>query len=342
MCKKVLVLGGTGAMGKYVVPELLKMGYRVDVLSLDDMTSENPMLKYIKGNIQDPVLLDSLLKNNYNGIIDFMTYNTSGFKSIYKKFLDNTEHYIFLSSCRVYANEPPITEDTPRLLDVSTDQAFLATDDYALYKAREENMLFDSLYKNWTVVRPATTYSTGRFQLVTLEAPTLIHRMQTGKTIVLPEPAMECQATLSWGGDVGVMIARVLFNEQAYGESYNVATAEHHSWKEIAEIYNSIVPFKYVTVSVEDYLDIIAEGADYAKYQLIYARMFQRITDNSKILALTGMKQSELMTLEDGLKYEYEKSKNIDFSVYANDYRNVRMDDYLRRNKICSCLQEDK
>lgn len=27
--KKILVLGGTGAMGVYLVPELLKMGYQV-------------------------------------------------------------------------------------------------------------------------------------------------------------------------------------------------------------------------------------------------------------------------------------------------------------------------
>lgn len=330
MCKKVLVLGGTGAMGRYAVPELLKMGHKVDVLSLDDMTSNHPRLKYIKGDIRDAGVLENLLKNDYNGIIDFMSYSTQEFERVYKSFLDHTEHYIFLSSCRIFANEPPITEKTPRLLDVSEDKEFLATDDYALYKAREENLLIQSPYTNWTIVRPATTYSTGRFQLVTLEASTFIYRMQRGKTVVLPEPAMECQATLSWGGDVGVMIARILFQKKAFRESYITATAEHHSWKEIAEIYNRIVPFQYITVSVEDYLDIIAEGDAGARFQLIYARMFQRITDNSKILSLTGMKQSELMTLEKGLNYEYENSKNIDFSVYANDYRNTRMDAYLK------------
>lgn len=334
MCKKVLVLGGTGAMGRYVVPQLLSMGYETDVLSLDDAVSNNPKLKYIKGDIREENLLDNLLKNEYDGIIDFMGYSTDEFKTLHKKFLENTGHYIFLSSCRVFADNPPITEDSPRLLDVSDDKDFLATDDYALHKAREENMLRNSGYKNWTIVRPATTYSTGRFQLVTLEAPTLIHRMQTGKTVVLPDAAMECEATLSWGGDVGVMIARLLFNENAFADSFNVATAEYHKWSEIAEIYNKIIPFQYITVSVDDYLDIIAEGADWARYQLIYARMFHRITDNSKILSFTGMKQSELMTLENGLKFEYNNSKNIDFSVYESDYRNVRMDAYLKKHGL--------
>lgn len=329
--KKVLLLGGTGAMGKYLVPELLALGYSVDVVSLDNIVSHNPKLSYIKNDAKAPGFLEKLLQSNYDGIVDFMTYHTEEFKNIYPLLLEHTKHYIFLSSCRVFADAPPITEDSPRLLDVSEDKEFLATDDYALYKAREENMLMDSHYNNWTIVRPATTYSTGRFQLVTLEAQTVIYRMQAGKTIVLPEAAMDCQATLSWGGDVGKMIARLMFRENAFRESYNVATGEHHSWREIAEIYNDICPFHYITVSTEDYLAIIAEGAPAARYQLVYARMFQRITDNSKILAHTGMKQDELMTLRDGLCYEYERSKDFDWSKFADDYRNTRMDEYLKK-----------
>lgn len=329
--KKILVLGGTGAMGRYLVPELLAMGFHVDVVSLDNMVSDNPALRYIRTNVKDSGCLAELLNNGYNGIVDFMTYGTEEFRNIYKTFLDNTDHYIFLSSCRVFADAPPITEKSPRLLDVSQDKSFLATDDYALYKAREEDILTNSGYKNWTIVRPATTYSTGRFQLVTLEAHSFIYRMQTGKTIVLPEKAMKCEATLSWGGDVGRMIAKLVLNDKAYGESYNVATSEYNTWEQIAEIYNSIIPFNYITVSTEDYIDILG-GSDWVKYQLIYARMFRRITDNTKILEHTGMKQSELMTLRDGLKFEYERSKNIDWSVYANDERSVKMDEYLLKH----------
>ena len=50
--KTVLVLGGTGAMGRYLVPELLAAGHSVDVVSLDDMSSDDPMLHYIKGNVK--------------------------------------------------------------------------------------------------------------------------------------------------------------------------------------------------------------------------------------------------------------------------------------------------
>ena len=329
--KKILVLGATGAMGQYLVPELLALGYEVDGVTLDDIISDNPALRYVKGNAKEEGFLENILKNSYDGVVDFMTYHTDDFEKIYKMFLDTTKHYIFLSSCRVFADCPPITEKSPRLLEASQDQEFLATDDYALYKAKEEDMLRNSGYSNWSIVRPATTYSKGRFQLVTLEAQTLIHRMMAGKTVVLPEEAMFCQATHSWGGDVARMIARLMFNEKAYKEDFNVATAEHHSWEEIAGFYNEICPFKYVTVPKEDYLDIIGPGLDWVKYQLIYARLFQRITDNTKILECTGMKQSELMPLREGLRMEYEASKDMDWTRFADTDINKRMDAYLEK-----------
>ncbi len=332
--KKVLVLGATGAMGQYLVPELLALGYSVVGVTLDDIVSNDANLVYKKLNVKENGALEALLNEKYDGIVDFMTYTTEEFRNIYPLFLDNTEHYIFLSSCRVFADAPPITEKSPRLLDVSEDEYFLSTEDYALYKAREEDILRNSKYSNWTIVRPATTYSRGRFQLVTLEAETLIYRMMAGKPIALPKSAMYKQATLSWGGDVAKMLARLMFNEKAYRNDYNVATAEHNSWRDIAEIYNSIHPFKYIEVSTEDYLDIIAEGADWAKYQLIYARYFNRITDNTKILEHTGMKQSELMTLRDGLHHEYERSKGFDWGKFENAYRNVRMDNYLKKKGL--------
>lgn len=116
--------------------------------------------------------------NKYDAIVDFMIYTSeSEFEAYYKLFLENTNHYIFLSTYRVYANTVPITEESPRLLDVSADEAFLASGDYAIYKAQEEEILKESDYTNWTIIRPAITYSKKRFQLTTLEANVLITRM---------------------------------------------------------------------------------------------------------------------------------------------------------------------
>ena len=105
-------------MGTYLVPKLVEDGYTVDVVSLDDMTSDNPRLRYIKANVKDTAVLSELLYKRYDGIVDFMIYPTG--EIVYLPLmLQNTEHYIYLSSYRVFADEEhPIVESSPRLLDV--------------------------------------------------------------------------------------------------------------------------------------------------------------------------------------------------------------------------------
>lgn len=328
--KKVLVLGGTGAMGVYLVPKLLERGYAVDVASLDTVESTTPNLRYFTGDCFDVDYVSGLLKNGYDGIVDFMIYNQDKFEERHKMFLDNTSHYIYLSTYRIYANEEhPIKETSPRLLDASKDQDFLATDDYALYKAKGENVLLNSKYTNWTAIRPAITYSKRRFQLVTLEAMHVVGRTLRGKKIVLPKEAKDIQATMSWAGDVAEMIARLLFNNKAYREIYSVCTSEHMTWGEVADIYKELIGLEAVWVDMNDFLGIVTTGAmnhNAFKYQLIYDRLFDRIMDNSKILEVTGMKQSELSTLYDGLKRELA---GVDANTFAEPKTGPIMDKYL-------------
>ena len=333
MKKKILVPGGTGAMGVYLVPELLKMGYQVDVVSLDTMISTDPNLTYIQANAKDPAYMETLLKQDYAAVIDFMIYPTKEeFERFIPLYLENTEHYIFLSTYRIYANEEhPVKETSPRLWDVATNPVLLQSGDYCIYKAQGEDFLRNSHRTNWTIVRPAITYSKRRFQLVTLEMDTVVRRMLEGKKLVLPEEAMSIQGTMSWAGDVAVMLARLLLNKDAYGETYSVCTAEHHSWEEIAQMYGRIGGLQYCTVDTKTYIDILSPNNVYFWQQLIYDRYYDRIMDNSKILNITGMKQSELMPLEKGLAME--------FSNFPKNYKwgeNIvcdRMDAYLCKGR---------
>lgn len=334
--KKVLLLGGTGAMGVYLTPYLLEMGYEVDVVSLDDMLSANSHLRYFRMDAMDDGALENLLKNDYNAIVDFLIYRNPEvtFKGRVHTLLSHTDHYLYLSSYRIYANEDQvITEQSPRLLDVSTDKEFLENrrEEYSLYKAMGEDILRNSGFTNWTILRPAITYSKFRFQLTTLEANTLIYRMKTGKTVVLPECAMQVQGTMSWAGDVSRMIARLVLNKDAYGEAFTVATAEHHSWEDIAHIYQEIGGLKYITVDTDTYLQILSLNSNAARWQLIYDRCFHRVIDNSKILSVTGMKQSELSSLKDGLSREYHALPQ-GYQWPQTDI-NTRMDAYLEKNK---------
>ena len=57
--KKVLVLGATGAMGRYLIPELVKLNYDVTGVGLDDSAPWSVNAAYIKGNAFDKEFLES-------------------------------------------------------------------------------------------------------------------------------------------------------------------------------------------------------------------------------------------------------------------------------------------
>ncbi len=304
--KNVLVLGGTGAMGTYLVPKLVEKGYKVDVVSLDKALSNNKNLRYIQAQADDMKFMQELLANKYDAIVDFLYHDTIRFSERFEMFLKSTDHYLFLSSYRVYGDDEIITENSPRLLEVSEDKEFLATDDYSLYKARSENMLVASKYTNWTILRPAITFSTTKYQLINLEAYHFVRRARQGKSILMPEGVLSHIGTMSWAGDVAEMISRLVLNPNAMCETYTLSTAENHTWGEIADFYRDIIGLSYIPVDMETYLKVI-ENDTYKKdhyYKLVYDRFYDRRVDNSKILEATGMSQNELMPLYDGLKKE--------------------------------------
>lgn len=311
MDKKVLILGATGAMGRYLTKKTVAAGYDVDAVSLDHVVSEQPNLHYIQAkNAMDPAFVDEIVKNHYDCVVDFMIYNSISFRETFQKYLANSGQYIYTSSCRVYANEDnPIRESSPRLLDVTTDRELLFSDDYCMHKARGEDALRASKYDNWTIIRPSTTYSTRRCQLLTLERNHMLPYMRSGEPVLLDEAARNIPASLTWGGDVAEMIFRLIFNDQALADDFNVTSSECRTWEEIAGYYHEIFGLNYEWVDGMTYQRFRDPNFDPEKnlaaiWQMKYARLFNRAYDNSKMLAATGLKQEEFLTLYQGLSYE--------------------------------------
>ena len=327
--KKILLLGGTGAMGVYLAPILAELGYEVYITSRKDQVSENSKIHFIKGNAKDIKFLDRLLVTRYDAIVDFMIYRTEEFADRYEKLLTNTTHYLFLSSYRVYGDSKgmPIKENSSRLLDCVKDEEYLATDEYALAKARQENILISSKYINWTIIRPAITYSHTRFQLGTMEANEFLSRVLKNKIVIFPEQMLEKETTMSWAGDVAVMISKLIFNEVAMGEIFTAATSEHHKWKEVIQYYQNIVNMKVKIVDLHDYQNIVGR-----LWQIKYDRMYDRIVDNNKILSATGMSQSDLMPLEKGLRLELERFVKNPAFAKIDSIMDGKMDEITKVN----------
>lgn len=320
----VLVLGGTGAMGIYLVPELLQAGFQVIVTSRSPPATAASGLGHLAGNARDLSFLQSVLaRGPYDAIVDFMIYGTEEFNGRREWLLRHTAHYLFLSSYRVFADSSPapLTERSPRLLDVCTDAAYLATDEYALAKARQENLLRESGRKNWTILRPGITYSRNRFQFGTLEANTVCFRALQGVPVVMAREILARQTTLTWAGDVARLIARLVLNPAAFAEDYNVVTAEHRSWAEIAACYRELLGLRVLETDWATYAKIVG-----GPYQIRYDRMFDRVLDNAKILAATGSAQADFMPVRQGLARELAASEQDPRIQKPDPGLNARMD----------------
>jgi nucleoside-diphosphate-sugar epimerase len=231
----------------------------------------------------------------------------------------------------VFAGEDVHTENSPMLLDDVKDERYHKTDEYALAKAREEKLLRESGYNNWTIIRPCITYSAPRFQFGCLEASTFIYRALQGQPCVIPSEMLDKRTTMMWGGDTAEMISRLILHDEAMGEDYNTVTSESHTWREVAEIYREEIGMEYEICSLDDYCRLCNP------YQVRYGRMVNHFFDNAKILKATGMRQEDLTPLKKGLKNEMANLQNCG-TIRPNIRINALMDSMLsvRTNLNCS------
>lgn len=300
---KVLVLGGTGAIGKPLIELLNDRGDEVYVTSRSKRESKGN-IHFLQGDAHDWQFLQQHLYVKYDVIVDFMVYSTKCFKERSKFYLNATDQYIFLSSARVYADSKvPIKEDAPRLLDICKDSEYLNSDEYALSKARSENVLFNSGKKNWTIIRPYITYNVKRLQLGGIELTTWLNAALSGRPLVIPKDIGQCETTMTYGDDVAKAISLLVGNKDALGEAFNVTGTDHMTWNNVTNIYQCIVEEKtgkrpkLYTPDTSAKLSIVLGNA----FQIKYDRTYNRIFDNSKLLQVCGESLS-FTPMQDGLK----------------------------------------
>ena len=280
--KKVLLIAGGGTLGTYTAKEVLNKGCAVDVICLEDYTSNNPKLCYHKAKADLNYLTEFLKDKYYDGIVNFIHYYVPEmYKPVHKLLTSKTDQLIFLSSYRVYAeSKQPLTEEAPFLADVVEDEEFLKSEDYAVPKANCEKFLREeSGTKNWTVVRPVISFSDKRFDLVTVSGHEIIDAARSGKTVILPEAAKNLTAGLDWAGNSGKLIANLLFKKECLGEAYTVSSGQNLTWGEVADIYTRLTGVNFRWADTEEYVSTGHGGNG-----LFYDRLYDRAVDNTKIL----------------------------------------------------------
>lgn len=306
---RILLLGGTGAMGKPLTDELAKKNYDI-YITTRQKKEDRCNVHYLQGNGHDMEFIRSTISLIVpDVIVDFMVYNSREFEERAGYFLNNTGLYIFLSSARVYSDSglSKLNEHSNRILDVCTDKEYFATDEYALTKARQENILFSQESKdNFIIFRPYITYFTERLQLGIIEKEQWLYRALAGRSIVFSKDIANKYTTLTWGGDVAKTIANCIFLEGRCNKIINPVSNETITWGDLLELYvyniekyTGVRPKVFYTESCERTTEILNN-----KYQYIYDRSYNRCFDNDCAKKILGR---QFKTIEDGIDESIQK-----------------------------------
>lgn len=282
---RVLLLGGTGAIGQYLQKILDKNNIPVTVTTRTQM-SDKGNICYVTGNAHNTAFITKLCELHWDVIVDFMSYKTETFRSRVNLLLNSTNQYFYISSARVYADvEHPIKESSPRLLDVTTDEEYLETDEYALTKARQENILKESGRHNYTIIRPYITYGDYRLQLGVLEKEEWLYRALHGRTVLFSKDISERVTTLTNGYDVAYCIYRLIGNKAALGEIFHITSEQQLLWNDVIQIYKE--QFKKLTgnelkIKLVDLNTFLNCRRKELRHQVIYDRLYNRDFDTTK------------------------------------------------------------
>lgn len=314
--KHALLIAGGGTLGSYTYSELLRLGWKVDVLDVADRFSYNRDLRWIRARATDDQLRELFAANRYDTIVDFIHYvDPAVYRARGELLLNNTDQLIFLSSYRVYSDTDRIvTENTPQWLDTCRDEYFLTHEDYAVPKSHNEHWLRSCGKTNWTIIRPMISFSHFRLDLVTQGARTFFLRALQGKKTLLPAASRYLNAGVNWAGNVGKMIARLCGNPAAMGEAFTLGMGEAQTWNDVAEVYSDVLGADFEWIGTEDYFHY-ATDESYVNYcMLYYDRLLDRQVDVSKVMKTTGLTAADMVSTRDGIILELE---------YLADHRDI-------------------
>lgn len=238
--KTILVTGGAGFMGSWLVDELLERGH--EVISADNLLggserNVNPECKFVKADLRRRNEVSSLAKG-VDMIFHLAAYAAEG-QSIFSPVSINdinitpmnnllveavnndVERFVFTSSMAVYgAQKPPFREDFPRNPE----------DPYGAAKAYCEVMLeiFSRIYRlPYVTLRPHNVYGP-RQNIADPYRNVLgiwINRVLRGKPPVIYGTGEQTRA-FSYIEDVTPAIANAGFAKKAQGQIINVGSDE--------------------------------------------------------------------------------------------------------------------
>ncbi|MDQ3617753.1 MAG: complex I NDUFA9 subunit family protein [Pseudomonadota bacterium] len=220
----VVVLGGTGFVGRHLLPRLLADGHRVTVLTRaltpDKRAALSPQASVREGDVHDAGFLRLALDDadaviNLVGILNEQGDDGSGFERV----------FVGLAETVIAAMQGA---GVRRLLQMSALQAGVGESHYMQARGRAELVVRESGL-DWTLLRPSVIAGPGDGLFCRFDG--LLKLMP-----VLPIGRAEAMFQPVWVGDVVEAFARVLQDPGSIGHYFELVGPERYSLAEIVRM----------------------------------------------------------------------------------------------------------
>lgn len=277
---KVLLIGGTGTLSSDTTKLCINKGLDVYLINRGHRNSfEGKNVHYLIGDINNPDSAQKALSNEqFDVVIDYLTYTLETLKNRLSIFRNRTKQYIFISSATVY----PITNRAISEKNTLGNDGWL----YAKNKRLCEEYLranADNLTFKYTIVRPYVTYDQKRipFPIISKQSCwNLLYRINKGYPILMPDDGEQC-VTLTSTKDFAVGIVGLFMNEKAYGEDFNIVGDAVASWNDVVKIIEHKLNKKATIIYVK--ANKLATKIPSISEELIYDKAHSHIFNNDKI-----------------------------------------------------------
>ena len=256
--RKVLVTGGTGLIGREVTSQLLELGSKVKVVSLDNLQS-NQNVEYINGDLTNLDFCLEVTKGmdyvfhlaGIKGSIDvtksrpasffvpLLMFNTNVLEASRR---NNVEKLVYTSSIGAYSAAEVFIETENR--DGSPQDMYPG---WAKRMAELQIRAYKEEYDlDWSIVRPCNVYGPGdNFDPKNaMVIPSLMHRIVNGEKPLKVWGDGTAIRDFAFSRDVALGVIQAL-HHGTRGDFVNLGSGKGYSVKQLVETLNEFIDFEY-------------------------------------------------------------------------------------------------